>query len=436
MKKIICLLVAAIFLISIAATAFAEENATETNNATVTTASEDNATVSEDTEQKLTQKPSKDFEQKRTEFIQQAQIKRQQLVEKRDAARAHLGEGVNNFKAKRAEARENYLSKKSDLKEKASKARDRKDEAKAKHEEAKARLDEKKDQLKECKGSDTDECIVLREDAKKDAGEFLSNIADHVLAMLERAQERVDKSKLSEEEKVTLKDQLELKMAEIASTKDSVDAFTENTTKEEIAEAAKTIREIWKDAKDLIKKSAGLAASDKLGGIIVKSEKLQAKLEKAISKLSEKGTDVSKAEELKTSFDAKLAEAKALHEEAKALFNEGKVPEAAQKTQDAHAALKEAHSILKDIVKELKGTKEGVEALDAAEEEQGTALTGTAAIADETSEETTEEATETTEETETAEDTEEGTDVTGSTATETEETTEDDAADDTEETTE
>lgn len=408
MKKIICLLVAAIFLISIAAIAFAEENATETDNATVTAVSEDNG-------QKLTQKSSKDFEQKRSEFIQQAQAKRQELIQKRDEARAHIGEDIKNFKAKRAELRENYLSKKADLKEKASKARERVEEAKEKHKEAKARLAEKKDQLKECKGSDTDECVTLRADAKKDAGEFLANIADNVLAMLERAQERVDKSKLSEEEKVSLKDQLELKMAEIASTKDSIDAFTENTTKEEVAEAAKTIRDIWKDAKDLIKKSAGLAASDRLGGVIVKAEKLQAKLEKAISKLKGKGADVSKAEELKSSFDAKLAEAKALHEEAKALFNEGKVPEAAQKTQDAHAALKEAHSILKDIVKELKGTKEGVEALDTTEETEGTAVTGTAAIADETSGQANEAAEETAEE---------GTEVTGSTAAETGETTE------------
>jgi len=411
MKKLLSLLVAAIFLISIAATAFAEENATD--NVTVTAASKDSA-------QKITQKQSKDFEQKRTEFLQQAQAKRQQLVEKRDEARAHLGESVKNFKAKRAEAREKYLSKRADLKEKAAKARERKDEAKTKHKEAKARLAEKKEQLKECKGSDTDECLVLRADAKKDAGEFLANIADNVLAMLERAQERVDKSKLSEEEKVSLKDQLELKMAEIASTKDSIDAFTENTTKEEVAEAAKTIREIWKDAKDLIKKSAGLTASDRLGGVIVKADHLKARLEKAISKLKDKGKDVSKAEELKTSFDAKLAEAKALHDEAKALFNEGKVPEAAQKTQDAHAALKEAHSILKDIVKELKGTKEGVEALDTAEETEGTELTGTAAIADETSEAV-----------------EEGTEVTGSaTAEATEETAEEtteDTADDTEE---
>lgn len=430
MKKLFSLLVAAIFLISIAATAFAEENATD--NATVTAVSEDNE------QKKMTQKASKDFEQKRSEFIQQAQAKRQQLIQKRDEARTRLGEDVKNFKAKRAELRENYLSKRADLKEKASKARERKDEAKEKHKEAKARLAEKKDQLKECKGSDTDECIALRADAKKDAGEFLSNIADRVLAMLERTQERVDKSKLSEEDKVILKDQLELKMAEIASTKDSIEAFTENTTKEEIAEAAKTIRDVWKDAKDLIKKGAGLAASDRLGGVIVKSEKLQAKLEKAISKLKDKGKDVSKAEELKTSFDAKLAEAKALHDEAKALFKEGKVPEAAQKTQDAHAALKEAHSILKDIVRELKGTKEGVEALDTAEEEQGTAVTGTAAIADETSEQANEAAEETTE---TAE---EGTEVTGSataeaaedaaeeTAEETEETTEDAAADGTE----
>ena len=197
-------------------------------------------------------------------------------------------------------------------------------------------------------------------------------------------------------------------------------------------------REVWKDAKDLIKKGAGLAAADKLGGVIVKSEQLQAKLEKAISNLKDKGIDVSKADELKVSFDAKLAEAKALHDEAKVFFNEGKVPEAAQKTQDAHAALKEAHSMLKDIVKELKGTKEGVEALDTAEETQGTTVTGTAAIADETSAqanaaEVTGSAT-----AETTEDTEETGETTEPADEAAEETTEDDSADDTadEETTE
>ena len=401
MKKILCLLVAAIFLISIAATAFAEENATTDDAAVTVTAESDGAD-----QKKLTQQTSKDFEQKRNEFMQQAQAKRQQLVEKREQAMAHLSDKVKEMKERRNAQRENYLQKKVELKEKAAKARERKEEAKAKHTEAKARLAEKKEQLKECKESETEECAALRADAKKDAKEFLSNIADRVLAMLERAKDRVEKSKLSDAEKTTLLDQIDVKMAEIASTKDIAESLNENSTKEEVAEVAKTLKDAWQGTKDAIKKGAGLAAADKLGGVIVKSEHLQAKLEKILSKLSDKGIDVSGASDLKTDFDQKLAEAKNLHEEAKALFKEGKVPEAAQKTRDAHAALKEAHNILKDIVSELKGTKEGKEALDT-EKGEGTAVTGTTAIAGETSEE---DEAEEENETEDADDTEEESD--------------------------
>ncbi|MEM4264073.1 MAG: hypothetical protein QW666_04255 [Candidatus Woesearchaeota archaeon] len=407
MKKIICLLVMAVFLISLASVAFAaNENASAGKSGS-------------DGVQKVTQQTSKDFEQKRNEFMQQAQAKRQELVEKREQAMSKLGNKVKEMKEKRNAFREKYLSKKEELKAKAEKARERKEEAKAKHIEAKERLAEKKSQLAECKGNDSEECVALRAGARKDAGEFLSNVADRILAMLERTREQVEKSKLSDAEKVTLLDQINVKMAEVASTKDTAEMLDENSTKEEIAEVAKTLKDAWKDTKDTIKKGVGLAAADRLGGVIVKSEHLQAKLEKVISKLADKGIDVSGAQDLKTDFDQKLAEAKNLHEEAKALFKEGKVPEAAKKIQESHAALKEAHKILKDIVRELKGTKEGREALNTTEAE-GTAVTGTTAIADETSEQ----AAETTEET--TEATEEGaTEATGSAALDTEDSAED-----------
>lgn len=214
-----------------------------------------------------------------------------------------------------------------------------------------------------CKGVDTPECNAIKADVKGDAKQFLLNAADMVLKNLDALKTKVQASTdMTADEITTAVAEIDAKIAEITAAKAKIEALNENSTSEEINEAKDAIKTVWQSAKKVIKVKAGVLINKRIGGIIVQSERLGVKLDKAIARLEANGKDVSGIDGLKAEFDAKIAEAKTNYETAQQKYAAAKdtksfdeaVKEAHADMVKAHMALKDARGILKQIVVKIK----------------------------------------------------------------------------------
>jgi len=242
--------------------------------------------------------------------------------------------------------------------------------AREQYTEAKQSIEENRERLRECKEEATEDCKLVVKEVKKDVKDFLLGAAGRILAALEKVQSKITESSMTDDKKLEILADIEERIAAVEAAKESINALTETSTKAEIKEMTAELKDAWKGARAELKTGVGRLANEKIHGVIVKSEQLQTKLERTIAKLSEQGYDVSGVEELKASFDAKLADAKTHYDAAVAMYAQEVVPgevdalmkEANAEMKAAQESLKEAHEILKEIVDEIKGVQEkGIE---------------------------------------------------------------------------
>jgi hypothetical protein len=380
-NKWTALLIMAVFLVSIVPFVAADEASVEVEES------------AEAETQPMTKRVGEKFDASRDERIANAKAKRMELQAKRTEARAKVETKRGEIKQRFEELREAKQLRKElykDLKEK-------RVELKQQREEKRAALGEQREKLRTCKGSDSEECEMSRKEARANAAGFLTRAAEHIIALLEQAKERVTNSDLSDAEKAKLIKGIDANLAEVDAALQAVSSLGENATKEDLKEASQVIRDAWQDAKKGIKHGVGKVASKRIGGVIVKMERLSAKFDRVIARLEAAGKDTGAAEAKKMEFDAKLDSAKALHEEASRLFEAGDHAAAAEKIRAAHAELKAAHEILKGIVQEIRGiggSNDLEEEAEESEEETETESQDTAGDTQEQESETQEESAE------------------------------------------
>jgi len=235
-----------------------------------------------------------------------------------------------------------------------------------------------------CKDLDTEECQEKRDEIKSNAKPYLLHVADLVLKELERVKAKVESSEdLSEEEIAEIVADLEEKIAEVEDAKAVIENLDEDSTREEINDAAKTIRQAWSHTKVALKKHVGRLVNARLGNIILRTEVLEKRLYKARDKLEARGLDVSALDEMLDDFSTKLDIAADKYNEARDIWSDantpGEVDEAAKEVHallvEAKEALKEAKDLLRDVVKEIKQLNKGsleVEEEESEEEEEET----------------------------------------------------------------
>lgn len=373
-NKWTALLVLAVFLVSVVPFAAADEASVEVE-----------ASAEAET-QLMTKRVGEKFDEARDERIENAKAKRTELQAKRTEARAKVETKRGEIKKRFEELREAKKMRKElykDLKEK-------RVELKQQREEKRAALGDQREKLRTCKGSDSEDCELSRKEARANAAGFLTRAAEHILALLEQAKERVENSDLSDAEKAKLIEGIDANLAEVDAALQAISGLGENATKEDLKEATQIIRDAWQDSKKGIKHGVGKVASKRIGGVIVKMERLSAKFDRVIARLEAAGKDTGAAEAKKMDFDAKLEAAASFHEEATKLFESGDHAAAAEKIRAAHAELKAAHEILKGIVQEIRGiggSKDLEEEAEESEEEtetQETAATEESETADDT----------------------------------------------------
>ncbi|MBW3001631.1 hypothetical protein KY338_00555 [Candidatus Woesearchaeota archaeon] len=329
MKKLFALFVMAIFLISLVPAAFAIEDA-----------GTDNTTAQAN--------------QMRAKKIKPMSVK----------ARAE------KLKEKHIEIRERYQKNKELMKERLNTAKERRKVAIQHHQEAKEKINARKAQLAGCKDNNSTECMDARKETRLQTKRYLTNVAEHILAMIAKTKERVENSNLADDDKRDLITKLDEEAEEIASALDMLEELGEDSTKEEFKEITQIIRESWKDLRLIIKKGVGKVANGKIHAINVRLGNLKRKLHKIVDRLENAGKDTSTVKPYLETFDEKLEEAKNHRDRARSLYQEGKIDEAAKATKEAHGALREAHTALKNFVRALKTIKGGEDALKGADTEE------------------------------------------------------------------
>ncbi|MBI2576391.1 hypothetical protein HYV84_04190 [Candidatus Woesearchaeota archaeon] len=245
------------------------------------------------------------------------------------------------------------------------------------------KLKEAKDELSKCRGEGCEEVEKLVFERAKD---FVVNSGEIVLAHFARIKAKVEgDEKLSQEQATAFLEGLAEAEAQVQA---GITMATNSTTKVELQAAAKVIANAWAKYKHVPKTAALNMFQGHLGEIVVKSEQLEARLERILEALEEKnvsvadlttkvdsfGFHVAKAREVYQSSQAKLEDAR-LKKKAENLTDDDRkaiavlIQESRDMAQEAHVHLKEAHKILVGIVREAKQADESV-SFEAAADEQ------------------------------------------------------------------
>ena len=284
-------------------------------------------------------------------------IEKALLFKKRVIAKEQMQRAIEEYK----EAKEKY-----------------KEEAKA-YKENKKEFDENKKKLKECEDdeddndveddedSTTEECKDLEAQVLEDAKEFLTDGVNMLIDHLKQIKEKVTSSETMEADRVSeITTSIDSKISELESTLADIEAAQ---TKEELKEISKKVHRTWADFKHKERLYVARLIHAKVWGILERSKHLEQKLENILTKMEEKGIDVSDIDEEIGQFSEKINEAKTKYEEGKKILDAAyaakdtttdkkaivtQVKEAEVILKEAKEALKEANSILSKIIKKIR----------------------------------------------------------------------------------
>jgi chromosome segregation ATPase len=277
------------------------------------------------------------------------------------------GKLLNGTEPQRDRLRAKIKEEVRDLKVKAVDMRAKIADVRAAYLSEKAKFMKVKNEYLNCTDLDREECKTKREDLRKNSKPYLLNAADLVLRELENLKNTVSSSQeLTNDEIAKIVADIDAKISEVSDAKAVIENLGDNSTREEVNDAAKTIRKAWLDAKASLKLHLSQLVVAKLGNIIEKTETLEAKLQNIRDKLSEKGKDVSALDAKLSEFSAKVDLAKEKYTAAREKLmaaepgNMGEVAkEVHQLFTESKQALKDARSLLREVVSEIKHLNQG-----------------------------------------------------------------------------
>ncbi|MBI2148052.1 hypothetical protein HYU23_00070 [Candidatus Woesearchaeota archaeon] len=218
-----------------------------------------------------------------------------------------------------------------------------------------------------CNNNSSEECNKRKDNfLKEDAKSYLLKTINTMERVLEKRKAKIEEVMAQTDNKASLETKLEAVNAKLEILAKYKVEVENATTKEEVKELAKKLRAEWKDVKEHLEESRGTVMSHKFSFATQRAESLEKKLEKTLDRLEQKGYDVSSVEPQFESFRMHIANAKNFVEQARVKFEaEGNtsaiVKEGHKLLVEAHKELKLAHEDLKKIVFSIK-IKAGAEA--------------------------------------------------------------------------
>lgn len=251
-------------------------------------------------------------------------------------------------------AREIGKEKIEELRKEVEKTKEKYEKAKTDLEEAKNKFKEKIELKKSCK--ETGDCNVTEEQLIEHAKKFLGNSANAIIEHLNKAKTKIQENEaLTEEEAKEMTAKIDSKIVEIQAAKQQAENAT---TKEDIRQAAMKINASWKNIKTVTRAHSLIIANSHLGGVIAKSEKLNEKLQKIVTRMEENGKNTENIKPLVEEYKTKVNTAKEKYDLATQKYKEfwlaeGK-PEAVEKLKEAQDLIKEAKQLLKEANEKLR----------------------------------------------------------------------------------
>ena len=217
---------------------------------------------------------------------------------------------------------------------------------------------------------DLNEAIKDRNENKTidSAKKFLSRASDALINHLEKIKTQVQESKNIPEDRVKkMVADIDAEIAAVKSIKAQAEAAT---TKEQLKEAAKKLREEWNKVKSLIKLHTDRLVSARVEGLVNQGLVLEKRLDSILAKAKEKGIEINVDAEVK-SFSEKIGASRDTYKKAQAKISEAldlrakgepaesdKIKQLLKDAEDmlkqARDSLKDAHEVLKTIVKKIK----------------------------------------------------------------------------------
>ncbi len=247
-------------------------------------------------------------------------------------------------------------------------AREQYQTARKGHLESRKELELVKDEYRDCfkkAESVTDEetraeeiarCKGVRTEFTGHVKDYLVHTSELVLEALNKLKYQVKSSEHIDAEKAAaMLEDIESRIAKVKDAQDVVEKLDDDADKEQLKEAAATIKGAWKGSRAMFKKKVGNLMNAKLGNIVHQMENLQTKFSSARDRLKERGADVTDLDTALAGFDDRLNSAKENYEKAVALFKEAKEnSEVSDATKEAHEMLKKARADVRDAKKDLR----------------------------------------------------------------------------------
>jgi len=199
--------------------------------------------------------------------------------------------------------------------------------ARQRYQTAKENIQKAKDTVERCRSDDEEACTQARLQIKSQSKNFLESTADRVIGILEQLKAKIEANEdLTEEEASEMMDNLDEQIQKVEDAKGVVENLDNESTTEDIREAANTIKEVWKETKVTAKQSAGRVVNAKVGGIIVQIEHVQEKLDRIIERLQNEGYEIEGIEAIYADFEDELGKARENYEKARELYQSAAEP--------------------------------------------------------------------------------------------------------------
>src|SRR3989344_3778278 len=234
-------------------------------------------------------------------------------------------------------------------------AREKLSEAKEKYMKVKERYAEKiknlekvKEKYGECQNSDTEDCKLRIKDTKTYAKEHLINSADLIIEKLNELKTKTESSEdLTEEEANEMIATLDEKISEIEEAKSTLESLNEDSSKEEIKEAADTIKTAWNKINLHMYKIRVRNVGAMMNNLITKAEIYGDRIELKASELNS-----DELNSLLSDYNSQVENARQKYEMAKEKWQAATTP------QEIDDARKEVNQYLKEANESLKQSRE------------------------------------------------------------------------------
>ena len=256
------------------------------------------------------------------------------------AETGNANEGMKEAKEKWDLARNRYAAAKENYKA-----------AKEKYQNHKGNILEIRERVKACK--EDDECKKGKKDLKLGVKNHLGKTGDVILRSLDKLKSRIEDSKtMTDDEKENALARLSVKEEELLTLIDRIKEMSEDATAEELREAIKSLKDLWKEIQREQKWVITQLINHRLSTVVDKHDEYYNAMEMRYSTLEEKGASAEDLESLKEIME------RFREEVAKLNVEQEEATEAWKRAKSSPEGLEEAKAEQEDVREQMKITKE------------------------------------------------------------------------------